>query len=118
MASRTAPAEDDRLSSGLIDHSIALQAAGNTDESFTFRRISRDQARGFGGGLNPAAPGTVSGEISWMTRNPFLPSATRPNVRSIHASDLDGASVIERAAGVKHLVQRRGRSGIFDIDNG
>src|SRR6266446_1803135 len=34
---------------------------------------------GFGRGLNPCAPATVSGEINCTTRKPFFPSATSAN---------------------------------------
>ncbi len=65
---------------------------------------------GFGRGLKPCAPGTVSGEINCTTRRPFFPSATSANIDALTAPTCT-ARVSLSAPPALNICSSRGCSG-------
>src|ERR1700732_2744446 len=97
---RTAAAEDDRLSAGLIDNSIALQSSRNANRC-TFGVMRRDQLR------------IRSRTESLRTRHgvrrnqlddaqPVLAVGDERELRRADASDLNRARIVERAIRIEH----------------
>ena len=112
--SGAAPAEDNGLSARFIHHSVALESARNANR-FAFARIGRDQSR-----IWPRTESLRAGHRVGRNQLDHAQSifavGDKRKLGGVDAADLHRARVVERAAGVKHLVEPRALR-IFDIDN-
>ena len=111
---RAAPAKDNRLSAGFIDHPIAFETARNADR-FAFARISRDQFR-IRSRAESLRAGDGIGRNQLDDAQSIFAIGDERELRGVDAPDLHRARVIERAAGVEHLIEARALR-IFHIDD-
>ena len=111
---RAAPAEDDRLSAGFIHHAIAIESARNGDR-FAVRRIGRDQSR-IRSRTEALRAGDGVGRNQLHDAQAVLAVGDERKLRRVDAADLHRARVVERAAGVEHLVEARSLR-IFHVDD-
>src|SRR5439155_333058 len=111
---RAAPAKHDCLPARFIDDTIAFQTTRNADR-FTLCRIRRDQFRTGPRAESLRARNGIGRNELDHTQSIFTISYER-ELRCIYAANLHGACVVQRAAGIEHLIDER-PLWILNVDN-
>ena len=113
--SGAAPAEDDGLAAGFIDDAVAIEAAGDC-KGGALSWISGDEP-----GTGRGAESSSAGDGIWRDQLEDSKAVFAIGDKGVHrgvdGADLDGAGVVQLAAGVEYLVNLR-VLGILDLNDG